>query len=80
MRMKLLFDHGSIELKVYGLMKYLISAERRSTLVFCVDLEHVRDMTNTFRRYGVDARFITSKTQSTLSHGYSNRQLPTVTL
>jgi len=33
--------------------------------VFCVDLEHVRDMTNTFRQYGVDARFITSKTQST---------------
>jgi len=40
-------------------------SERRSTLVFCVDLEHVRDMTNTFRHHGVDARFITSKTQST---------------
>lgn len=45
-----------------------VLAERRSTLVFCVDLDHVRDMSNTFRQYGVDARFITSKTQSWSNH------------
>ena len=37
--------------------------KRQSTLAFCVDLEHVRDLTDTFRRYGVDARCVTSKTK-----------------
>ncbi|KAL7627634.1 putative ATP-dependent helicase IRC3 [Parahypoxylon ruwenzoriense] len=35
---------------------------RRSTLVFCVDLAHVAGLTQTFRRYGIDARFITGET------------------
>ncbi|KAH6917519.1 DEAD box family helicase [Coprinopsis sp. MPI-PUGE-AT-0042] len=35
---------------------------RKSTLVFCVDLAHVRDVTNCFRSFGVDARFIHSGT------------------
>ena len=72
MRMKSPFAHGSIELKVFNFARHLISAERRSTLAFCVDLEHVRDMTNAFRRYGVDARFVTSKTQSTSFSVQSN--------
>jgi len=54
--------------------------ERKSTLVFCVDLEHVRDMTNTFRQHGVDARFITSKTQLSDRHAliqqFKNREFP----
>jgi ATP-dependent helicase IRC3 len=54
--------------------------DRKSTLVFCVDLEHVRDMTNTFRQYGVDARFITSKTQVSDRHAliqqFKNREFP----
>lgn len=36
--------------------------ERKSTLVFCVDLDHVAGLTNTFRKHGIDARFITGDT------------------
>ncbi|BFZ59414.1 Putative ATP-dependent helicase IRC3 [Saitoella coloradoensis] len=35
---------------------------RKSTIVFCVDLAHVTDLTNTFRKHGIDARFVTNKT------------------
>lgn len=38
------------------------SKNRKSTLVFCVDLQHVADMTATFRGYGYDARFVTGDT------------------
>jgi ATP-dependent helicase IRC3 len=55
-------------------------SDRKSTLIFCVDLEHVRDMTNTFRQYGVDARFITSKTPLSDRHAlvqqFKNREFP----
>jgi ATP-dependent helicase IRC3 len=33
-------------------------ATRKSTLVFCVTLAHVRELTNTFRKAGVDARYL----------------------
>jgi len=36
--------------------------DRKSTLVFCVDLDHVTVLTATFRAFGVDARYITSDT------------------
>ncbi|KAM3077162.1 putative ATP-dependent helicase IRC3 [Clarireedia jacksonii] len=36
--------------------------ERKSTIVFCVDLAHVGDLTNKFREYGIDARFVTGDT------------------
>ncbi len=36
--------------------------ERKSTIVFCVDLEHVRGLTTMFRKHGVDARFVTGDT------------------
>ena len=36
---------------------------RRSTLIFCVDIRHVGEMGATFRRHGIDARFITSQTR-----------------
>ncbi|WWC68852.1 uncharacterized protein I206_102788 [Kwoniella pini CBS 10737] len=36
------------------------AADRRSTLVFCVDLNHVAELTNTFRQAGIDARSISS--------------------
>lgn len=39
------------------------AANRKSTLVFCVDLSHVAALTDTFRKYGVDARFITGETK-----------------
>ncbi|KAH9950401.1 P-loop containing nucleoside triphosphate hydrolase protein [Amylocystis lapponica] len=35
---------------------------RKSTLVFCVNLAHVRELTATFREAGVDARYIYSAT------------------
>lgn len=35
---------------------------RKSTLIFCVDLEHVKDLTTTFRNNGVDARCVTGNT------------------
>ncbi|RKF63111.1 putative mitochondrial ATP-dependent helicase irc3 [Erysiphe neolycopersici] len=37
-------------------------SNRKSTLVFCVDLQHVIGLTNTFREHGIDARFITGST------------------
>ena len=38
------------------------AAGRKSTLVFCVDLAHVSDLTAAFRRNGIDARFVTGDT------------------
>ncbi|GAB1318840.1 Putative ATP-dependent helicase IRC3 [Madurella fahalii] len=38
------------------------AADRKSTLVFCVDLNHVAALTQRFRHYGVDARFVTGDT------------------
>ena len=38
------------------------AAGRKSTLVFCVDVAHVSDLTATFRRLGIDARFVTGDT------------------
>ncbi|KAI8941859.1 hypothetical protein NX059_003057 [Plenodomus lindquistii] len=35
---------------------------RTSTLIFCVDLSHVTNLTNKFRECGVDARFVTGDT------------------
>ena len=37
--------------------------DRKSTLVFCVDLAHVAALTASFRAHGIDARFVTSDTQ-----------------
>lgn len=45
--------------------KYLtwsFTGERKSTLVFCVDIAHVNDLTAHFRKFGIDARPITSNT------------------
>ncbi|KAI0543001.1 P-loop containing nucleoside triphosphate hydrolase protein [Xylaria digitata] len=38
---------------------------RKSTLVFCVDLAHVAGLTRTFRKHGIDARFVTGTTPKT---------------
>ncbi|WVR04022.1 hypothetical protein IAU60_001021 [Kwoniella sp. DSM 27419] len=44
---------------------YLLrAAQRRSTLVFCVDLAHVTALTTAFRAAGVDARSISSMSRS----------------
>ncbi|KAH7883536.1 P-loop containing nucleoside triphosphate hydrolase protein [Phlebopus sp. FC_14] len=36
--------------------------DRKSTLVFCVNLAHVRQLTKVFREFGVDARYLASGT------------------
>jgi ATP-dependent helicase IRC3 len=36
--------------------------ERKSTIVFCVDLSHVANLTARFRHYGIEAQFVTSDT------------------
>lgn len=56
------------------------AGQRESTLVFCVDTRHVRDLTKVFRDAGVDAQYITSLTNtreraSTLAD-FRNRQFP----
>lgn len=38
------------------------AGDRKSTLVFCVDLAHVAGLTQKFRQYGLDARFVTGDT------------------
>lgn len=38
------------------------AAGRKSTLAFCVDLAHVTGLCQTFRKHGVDARFVTGDT------------------
>jgi len=38
------------------------AGDRKSTIVFCVDLKHVESLTIKFRKNGVDARFITGDT------------------
>lgn len=40
-----------------------IAHDRKSTLVFCVDLDHVAALTAGFRAHGINARFVTSDTQ-----------------
>jgi ATP-dependent helicase IRC3 len=40
--------------------------ERRSTLVFCVDLAHVSGLTETFRKHGIEARYVTGETPKKL--------------
>lgn len=39
-----------------------VIGSRKSTLVFCVSLDHVRALTQTFRNYGIDARYVYAKT------------------
>jgi ATP-dependent helicase IRC3 len=38
------------------------AGSRKSTLVFCVDLAHVAGLTNTFRKHGINAQFVTGDT------------------
>lgn len=38
------------------------AADRESTLVFCVDLAHLTGLTATFRKHGIDAKYVTGDT------------------
>ncbi|PLB46065.1 P-loop containing nucleoside triphosphate hydrolase protein [Aspergillus steynii IBT 23096] len=54
--------------------------DRKSTLVFCVDIEHARRLTEAFREIGVDARYITGKTDKKVRdqqlENFRNREFP----
>ena len=56
------------------------AAGRKSTLVFCVDLSHVSDLTATFRRHGIEAKFVTGDTpkrvRSERLDAFRNKQYP----
>lgn len=56
------------------------AGDRRSTLVFCVDLAHVSSLTSTFRRHGIDARYITGATKKRVRaerlEAFRNREFP----
>lgn len=56
------------------------AADRKSTLVFCVDLAHVSDLTATFRRHGIEATFVTGNTPKRIRgerlDAFRNRQYP----
>ncbi|TID26717.1 14-3-3 protein [Venturia nashicola] len=42
------------------------AADRKATLVFCVDVNHIHDLTNTFRLHGVESHFVTGETPTKL--------------
>lgn len=42
--------------------------QRQSTLVFCVNIAHVRALTKAFQDFGVDARFLHSGTPAAERH------------
>lgn len=54
--------------------------DRKSTLVFCVDVEHTKQLTEAFRAAGVDARYITGHTQKKVRdeqlQSFKNREFP----
>ncbi|KIX02072.1 uncharacterized protein Z518_08011 [Rhinocladiella mackenziei CBS 650.93] len=56
------------------------ASERKSTLVFCVDIRHVETLTSTFRKYGIDAQYITGatkkRTRGERLEAFKNRQFP----
>ncbi|KAL9000379.1 MAG: hypothetical protein Q9169_000896 [Polycauliona sp. 2 TL-2023] len=54
--------------------------DRRSTLVFCVDLAHLTALTEVFRAHNVDARFVTGDTPRNIRgerlEAFKNQQFP----
>lgn len=54
--------------------------DRKSTLVFCVDLAHVSGLTMKFRQHGFDARFVTGDTpkveRSAILESFKKREFP----
>lgn len=56
------------------------ASDRKSTLVFCVDLAHVSGLTRKFREYGYDARFVTGETpkveRSEILEAFKSGQFP----
>ncbi|KAF3396467.1 putative mitochondrial ATP-dependent helicase irc3 [Penicillium rolfsii] len=60
---------------------WMANAEgRKSTLVFCVDVEHAKQLTATFREHGIDARYITATTHKNVRseqlEAFKNQEFP----
>lgn len=55
-------------------------ATRKSTLIFCVNVAHVQELTQTFRRFGIDAKYLTAKTpaaeRKVLIQSFKDGQFP----
>ncbi|KAG0229747.1 hypothetical protein BGW42_001350 [Actinomortierella wolfii] len=68
------------EIVVRSYMKYC--QERHSTVVFAVDIAHLEALTELFRKYGYDARGLSSKTdpvtRAQLLHDFRNRKFPII--
>ena len=56
------------------------AADRKSTLIFCVDVRHIHELTATFRAHGVEAKFVTgetpSNTRNEILEGFKKREFP----
>ncbi len=56
------------------------AGDRRSTLIFCVDIDHVTYLTSVFRQHGIDAQYITGSTKKRLRgerlDAFRNRKFP----
>jgi ATP-dependent helicase IRC3 len=38
------------------------AGDRKATLIFCIDVKHIHDLTSTFRRHGIESHFVTGNT------------------
>jgi ATP-dependent helicase IRC3 len=56
------------------------AGDRKSTLVFCVDIAHVVTLTAMFRKHGIDAQYITGSTKKRIRgerlEAFKNREFP----
>ena len=56
------------------------AGERESTLIFCVDLDHVSGLTSMFRKQGIDAQYITGATRKAVRgerlQAFKDRKFP----
>jgi ATP-dependent helicase IRC3 len=56
------------------------AGDRKSTLVFCVDINHVTSLTAAFRNHGVDAQYITGATKKRIRgerlEAFKKREFP----
>lgn len=56
------------------------ASNRKSTLIFCVDVAHIHDLTATFLRHSIEAKFVTGSTNSPERHkileGFKQREYP----
>ena len=56
------------------------ASERKSTLIFCVDIAHVQNLCDMFRKHGLDAKYVTgmtpNQTRAEVISGFRDGQFP----